>query len=101
MRSRNRRPRAGRSPDGRNGSREVAMRFRLVVDGESREVEVNPDPKGLAVRVDGVEYLTHARFSPPEFVIRIGRRSHRIRFQGRAVLVDEARHEISIPDIEV
>jgi len=77
------------------------MRFRLVVDGESREVEVNPDPKGLAVRVDGVEYLTQARFSPPEFVIRIGRRSHRIRFQGRAVLVDEARHEISIPDIEV
>lgn len=76
------------------------MRFRLVVDGESREIELDPGPQGVAVRVDGAEYLTQAGSSPTEFVIHIGRRSHRIRFQGRTVLVDDARHEISIPDIE-
>lgn len=76
------------------------MRFRLVVDGESREIEVEPDPQGLAVRVDGAEYFTQASSSRTEIVIRIGRRSHRIRFQGRTVLVDDTPHEISIPDIE-
>jgi biotin carboxyl carrier protein len=76
------------------------MRFRLVVDGESRQIEVDPGPNGLVVRVDGAEYLAEATSSPPEFLIRIGRGSHRIRFQGQTVLVDDERHEISIPDVE-
>ncbi|MGI0149074.1 MAG: biotin/lipoyl-containing protein [Thermoplasmata archaeon] len=76
------------------------MRFRLVVDGESLEVEVDRYPKGLRVRVDGAEYRARATSSPPEFAVRIGRRVHRIRFQGQAALVGEACYEISVPEIE-
>ena len=76
------------------------MRFRLVVDGESREIDVDPGPEGPVVRIDGAEYVTQVESSPSEFVIRIGQRSHRIRLQGRSAFVDDTRHDISIPDVE-
>ena len=76
------------------------MRFRLVLDGESHELEVDRGAKGLTIRVDGAEYRAKANRSAPEVVVRIRSRSHRIRFRGRAVLVDDGRHEISVMDIE-
>jgi len=76
------------------------MRFRLVVDGESHEVEVDRSSKGLTVRIDGAEYRAQTRRSPDEVAVRIGPRHHRIRFHGRVVLVDDGRHEISLTDIE-
>src|SRR5947199_384789 len=37
------------------------MRFRLVVDGEPRRVEVEQGPEGIVIRVDGAEYRGKVR----------------------------------------
>lgn len=77
------------------------MQFRLVVDGDSRQVEVDKDSKGISIRLDGAQYRARAKpSSASEFVVRIGRRAYRIRFDGLSVLVDDQRHTVSIVDIE-
>ena len=76
------------------------MRFRLVVDGESHEVDVERSSKGLRVGIDGVEYRPRMQKDRDVVIVRIGPRHHRIRFHGRAVLVDEGCHVISVTDIQ-
>lgn len=76
------------------------MRFRVVVDGEAHDVEVERGPRGLTIRVDGAEYRGSARSSRSDIVVRIGRATHRIRFEGRDVLVDGDRHQVLVPVVE-
>lgn len=79
--------------------REVAMRFRLVVDGERREIVLERGPKASIVHVDGVSYSLRATPSSEGLVVRIGGRTHRVRFEGRTVIVDGERHEIAVADV--
>lgn len=74
---------------------EVRMRFRLIVDGEAHEVEVEGKPPGLTVRVDGAAYRTRAARDGAELAVRIGTRRHRIRIRGRQVTVDGLPHEVA------
>ncbi len=76
------------------------MRFRLVVDGEPHEVEVQGELPGLTVTVDGAVY--RARTSPDgdTLEVRIGGRRHRIGIRGRQVTVDGLRHEVSTEGVE-
>ena len=71
------------------------MRFRLVVDGEAHEVDVEGEPPSVTVTVDGAAYRAEATRGESEFVVRLGRRRHRIRIRGRQVIVDGLPHEVS------
>ncbi|HEX9339988.1 MAG TPA: biotin/lipoyl-containing protein [Thermoplasmata archaeon] len=75
------------------------MRFRLVVDGEARDIELTRDSKGVAVRVDGAEYRARTKATTDGISVRIGSETHRIRFQGSDVIVDDCRHAISVPEV--
>ena len=70
------------------------MRFRLVVDGESHEVEVTGEPPGLLVKVDGASYRAKTAREGDRLSIRIGPHRHRIGIRGRQVTVDGLPHEI-------
>ncbi len=74
------------------------MRFRLVIDGESRDIDLSRDSKGIAVRVDGSEYRARTKPRKEWIAVRLGSETHRIRFKGREAIVDGHRHTISIGD---
>src|SRR5256885_15412224 len=93
-------PPPGHSPAERNDSREVRMRFRLVVDGEPHEIEANRGAKGIRVRVDGAEYRGQVRRSGEVFLVRIGTKSHRVRFEAREAWIDEAHYPVAISGIQ-
>lgn len=71
------------------------MRFRITVDGESHDIEVEDRGTALTVRVDGAEYRSRVTREPDGFAIRVGRRRHRVAVQGHRVRVDGEVHEVS------
>ena len=79
---------------------EVAVRFRVVVDGEAHEIEAERGAKGLTVRVDGAEYRVRATSRGSGVDVRIGSRTYRIRFRGRELLLNGEPHDVAIPAIE-
>ncbi len=76
------------------------MRFRLVVDGEPHEIELQGDPPTLTVIVDGAPYRAKAERNGSELAVRIGTRRHRIGVRGRQVTVDGLVHEVSTEAVE-
>lgn len=76
------------------------MRFRVAVDGELHEIEVERGDGGVAIRVDGAAYRARATRGPLGLVVRIGRETFRVRFEGRNVFVDGERHALSVPAVE-
>ncbi len=75
------------------------MRFRLIVDGEARELEVEPAPRGFKVLVDGIAYRPQVRVAREGLEVRIGSRRFEIRFDGPRVQVDDAIHSVTIGDV--
>ncbi len=75
------------------------MRIRLVVDGETHDIEVEATSKGLRVRVDGSEYGARTRVSETGVAVRIGPRTHYVRFEGTAVFDGDASHRISVTEV--
>src|SRR5437667_2876081 len=93
-RSRDLRSRSGPLRGDRNRSREVAMRFRLDVDGGRREIDVERSAAGFAIRIDGAVYEVRTR-STPEFVdVRIGTKRFRIRLQGNEAILYDGVHRL-------
>ena len=76
------------------------MRFRLVVDGDPRRVEVEQGPEGILIRVDGAEYRGKVRRVDDGIEVRLGPKWRRVRLVGRTALTDDATHEIAISEIE-
>jgi biotin carboxyl carrier protein len=76
------------------------MRFRLVVDGESHEIDVVRDSKRTHVRVDGADYRVRPLRRGDGFVVHIGKTAHRVRFVGERVMLDDADHRVSIAEIQ-
>ena len=72
------------------------MQFRLVVDGDSHQIETDRGAKGIRVRVDGAEYRIRVRRKGDAFLIRIGTKLLRVRFEGGDAWIDGARYPISI-----
>ncbi len=70
------------------------MRFRLVIDGEAHEVEVEGEPPALTVKVDGAAYRARTDREGSALTVRIGSRRHRIAIRGRQVTVDGLPHEV-------
>ncbi len=78
------------------------MRFRIVVDGETQEVEVEQTSRGLIVRVDGAIYRARVEAGQTEFRVRIGSRRHVVAFESGRVVVDGESHNVvtEIPEEE-
>ncbi len=76
------------------------MRFRLAVDGEVHEVEVEGRPPSLVVRVDGVTYRARAAREGDGYTVRIGPARHRIDVQGRQVVLDGLLHDVTTENLE-
>ena len=72
------------------------MQFRLVVDGDSHQIETDRGAKGIRVRVDGAEYRVRVRRKGDAFLIRIGKKLLRVRFEVGDAWIDGARYPISI-----
>ena len=76
------------------------MRFRLVVDGDPRRIEVERGPEGILIRVDGAEYRGKVRRVHDGIEVRLGPKWRRVRLVGQTALTDDATHEIAISEIE-
>jgi biotin carboxyl carrier protein len=76
------------------------MRFRLVVDGEAHEIELQGEPPALTVIVDGAAYRARTARDGSALAVRIGPRWHRIGIRGRQVTVDGLVHEVSTASLE-
>lgn len=75
------------------------MRFRLVVDGESHEVQADRRPRDTHVHVDGVPYVARVARRAESLSVRIGARRHRVEIRGLAILVDGVRVDVAVRDL--
>ena len=73
---------------------EVPMRFRILVDGELHEIELDGDLPAITVRVDGAAYRTRVSRSPDGYRVRVGSGRHDVVIRGAQVLVDGRVHEV-------
>ncbi len=76
------------------------MRFRLVVDGESHDIEVEETAKGFLVRVDGALYRGRSIRGDSRIEVRLGGHRHRIEFRGTTVVLDGQSHEVLTEAVE-
>ena len=75
------------------------MRFRLDVDGERREIEVERSAAGFAIRIDGAVYRVRTR-STAQFVdVRIGTKRFRVRLEGNEAILEDGVHRLRIEDV--
>jgi biotin carboxyl carrier protein len=77
------------------------MRFRINVDGEGHDIEVEGSPPGLTVRVDGAVYRARVGRESTGFRIQIGARRHTVSLRGREVLVDGVLHQVTTESVGV
>ncbi len=75
------------------------MRFRLDIDGETRDIEVEPRAGGFEVRVDGATYRIDARSSDDTAELRVGAKRFRVRLQGELAILDDGVHRFRIAEI--
>lgn len=74
------------------------MRFRIVVDGDAREVEIERTGAGCVLRVDGVTYRARVRRVDDSFEARMGRARHRVRLGPGVAVVDGVSHRVRLED---
>src|SRR5438093_13761820 len=75
------------------------MRFRLDVDGERRDIEVEATGRGFVIRIEGATYRARARPGADVVDVRIGAKRYRLRIQGNQVILDDEVHRLRIADI--
>ncbi len=75
------------------------MRFRLDVDGERRDIDVEATGEGFVIRIDGATYRARARPAADVVDVRIGAKRYRLRIQGNQVILDDEVHRVRIADI--
>ena len=75
------------------------MRFRLDVDGERREIEVEAIGEGFVIRIEGAMYRARARPAADAVDVRIGAKRYRLRIQGNQVILNDQVHRLRIVDI--
>ena len=75
------------------------MRFRLDVDGEQRDIEVEPIAGGFIVRIDGASYRTRTRLAKESVDVRIGAKTLRVLFHGNEVILEDGIHRVRLVDV--
>ena len=78
------------------------MHFRLVVDGEAHDIEVEPSQgRGpITVSVDGASYHVESATQGLELRVRLRGVVHRIRVDGTRLLLDGAEHDVHVDESE-
>ncbi len=76
------------------------MRFRITVDGEVHDIEVEGLGPRLVIRVDGAEYRARVGRESAGSVVRIGPRRHHVVIRGSQVLVDGTAHRVETDSVE-
>jgi biotin carboxyl carrier protein len=71
------------------------MRFRILVDGEAHEIEVEGAPPAMTVRVDGASYRTRVSRPSDGFQVRVGAGTYHVAVRGNQVFVDGQLHEVA------
>jgi biotin carboxyl carrier protein len=76
------------------------MHFRLVVDGEAHDIEVEPSQGPMTLSVDGATYRIDSGSDGPELRVVIRGRVHRIRIDGSRLLLDGTEHAVHVDEGE-
>ena len=71
------------------------MRFRILVDGEPHEIEIDGTPPRITVRVDGAAYRARVSGSSDGFQVHVGSGKHQVVIRGNRVFVDGQPHEVA------
>lgn len=75
------------------------MRFRLDVDGEQREIEVEPMTGGFVVRIEGATYRARTRVARDSVDVRIGAKTLRLQLQGNEAILDDGIHRLRLVEV--
>ncbi len=75
------------------------MRFRLDVDGEQRDIEVEPIAGGFIVRIDGASYRARTRLAKDSVDVRIGPKTLRLHLQGNEAILDDGVHRLRLVEV--
>jgi glutaconyl-CoA/methylmalonyl-CoA decarboxylase subunit gamma len=75
------------------------MRFRLDVDGEQRDIEVEPVAGGFLVRIDGASYRARTRLAKGSVDVRIGPKTLRLHLQGNEAILDDGIHRVRLVEV--
>ena len=76
------------------------MRFRLDVDGEQREIEVEPMTGGFVIRIEGATYRARTRLAGGDSVdVRIGAKTLRLQLQGNEAILDDGVHRVRLVEV--
>ena len=75
------------------------MRFRLDVDGERRDIEVEPIAGGFIVRIEGASYRTRTRLAKDSVQARIGTKTLHIHLRGSETIVDDGVHHVRLVEV--
>ncbi len=71
------------------------MRFRILVDGEPHEIDLEGKAPSLTVRVDGAAYRARVSGGTNRYQVRVGAARHTVEVRGNQVLVDGHPHSVS------
>jgi len=75
------------------------MRFRLDVDGEQRDIEVQPMAGGFVIRIEGAEYRARTRVAMDSVDVRIGAKTQRLHLQGNEAFLDDGIHRVRLVEV--
>ncbi len=75
------------------------MRFRLDVDGEQRNIEVEPFAGGFVIRIEGASYRARTRLAKDSVDVRIGAKTLRLRLEGNEAILDDGVHHVRLVEL--
>src|SRR5207244_8742867 len=84
---------------GGDGCREGSMRCRVGVDGEQRDVGVQPMAGGFVIRIEGAEYRARTRLAMDYVDVRIGAKTQRLHLQGNEAFLDDGIHRVRLVEV--
>ncbi len=75
------------------------MRFRLDVDGEQRNIEVEPFAGGFVIRIEGASYRARTRLAKDSVDVRIGAKTLRLQLEGNEAILDDGVHHVRLVEL--
>src|SRR3989442_3633055 len=75
------------------------MRFRLDVDGEQRNIEVEPFAGGFVIRIEGASYRARTRLAKNSVDVRIGAKTLRLQLEGNEAILDDGVHRVRLVEL--
>lgn len=77
----------------------MALRLRLAVDGEVRDIEVSETRGTLLVRIEGAAYRVRVLPKGDSVRVRVGRTAYEVRLRGAEALLADGAHRLEILEV--